>query len=61
MVELVSFLFNKLNDELLGLMVSFFCSTWQRRNKLVFEEQFSSPLMILKKPLKSLRTFGCTM
>jgi hypothetical protein len=27
MVELVSFLFNKLNDELLGLMVAVFRST----------------------------------
>jgi hypothetical protein len=43
MVELVSLFFNKLNDELLGLMVVLFRSTWQRRNKFVFEEQFSFP------------------
>jgi hypothetical protein len=46
MVELVSFLFNRLNDDLLSLMVAVFCSIWLRRNKLVFEEHFYSPLTV---------------
>jgi len=35
-VELVSFLFNRLDDDFLSLMVAIFCSIWLRRNKLVF-------------------------
>jgi hypothetical protein len=36
MVELVSFLFNRLDDDFLSLMVTVFRSIWMRRNKLVF-------------------------
>jgi hypothetical protein len=39
-------LFNRLNDELLSLIVAVFRSIWLRRNKIVFEEQFSSPLKV---------------
>jgi hypothetical protein len=35
MVELVSFMFNRLNDELLGLMVAVFRSIWLRRDKMI--------------------------
>jgi hypothetical protein len=47
-VELVSFLFNRLDDDFLSLMVAVFRSIWMRRNKLVFEGQFSSPLTVFK-------------
>lgn len=57
MEELVSFLFNKLNDELLGLMVAVFLSTWLRRNKLVFEEKFSPPLMVFREASNLIEDF----
>jgi hypothetical protein len=47
-IELVSFLFNRLDDDFLSLMVAVFRSIWMRRNKLVFEDQFSSPLTVFK-------------
>jgi hypothetical protein len=57
MVELVSFLFNRLNDDLLSLTVTVFHSIWLRRNKLIFEEQFSSPMMVFKEASKFFEDF----
>jgi hypothetical protein len=48
MVEIVSFFFNRLDDDFLSLMVAVFCSIWMRRNKLVFEGQFSFSLTVFK-------------
>jgi hypothetical protein len=56
-VELVSCLFNRLNDELLSLMVTVFRSTWLRMNKVVFEEQFSSSLMVFTEASKYIEDF----
>jgi len=56
-VELVSCLFNRLNDELLSLMVTVFHSTWLRMNKVVFEEQFSSSLMVFTEASKYIEDF----
>jgi hypothetical protein len=52
MVDLVSFLFSKLNDEFLSLTMAVFRSIWLRRNKMVFEEQFSSLLMVFTEASK---------
>lgn len=56
-VELVSFLFNRLDDDFLCLMVAVFRSIWMRRNKL-FEGRFSSPLTALKMLLGAMRSIG---
>jgi hypothetical protein len=48
MVELVSFLFNILNDDFLSFSVVVFCSIWLRRNNMIFEEQFSSTMTMFK-------------
>jgi hypothetical protein len=57
MVELVFFLFNRLNDDLLSLMVAVFCSIWLRRNKLVFEEHLSSPLTVFNDASRHYENF----
>jgi len=57
MVELVSFLFNRLNDDLLSLTIAVFRSIWLRRNKLIFEEQFSSPMTVFKEASKFFEDF----
>jgi hypothetical protein len=38
MVELVSFSFNRLNNDFLSLTVAVFHSIWLKRNKMIFEE-----------------------
>jgi ribonuclease HI len=57
MVELVSYLYNRLNDDLLSLTVAVFHRIWLRRNKLIFEEQFSSPMMVFKEASKLIEDF----
>jgi len=61
MVELVSFffsfLFNRLNDDLLSLTIAVFRSIWLRKNKMIFEEQFSSPMMVFKEASKFFEDF----
>jgi len=52
MCELLSFLFNRLDDVSLSLMVAVFRCIWMRRNKLIFEKQFSSPLSVFKEALR---------
>jgi hypothetical protein len=54
MIELVSLLFNRLNDD---LMVVVFRSIWLRRNKMVFEEQFSSPLTVFNDASRHYKDF----
>jgi hypothetical protein len=49
MFELVSYLFDKLNDVLLSLAVAVFHKIWLRRNRLIFEEQFSAPMVVFKE------------
>lgn len=46
MAELVSYLFTRLNDDLMSLTVVDFHRIWLRRNKLIFEDQFSSPMKV---------------
>ncbi len=36
MIELVSYLFTRLNDDLMSLTVTVFHRIWLRRNKLIF-------------------------
>jgi len=57
MVELVSYLYNRLNDDLLSLTVAVFHRIWLRRNKLIFEKQFSSPMMVFKEASKLIEDF----
>jgi hypothetical protein len=52
MVELISFLYSRLNDEFLSLMVVVFRSIWLRGNKMVFDEQFSSPWLVFTEAAK---------
>jgi hypothetical protein len=49
MFELVSYLFDKLNDVLLSLAVAVFHKIWLRRNRLIFEEQFSASMVVFKE------------
>jgi hypothetical protein len=62
MVELVSFffsfLFNRLNDDLLSLTIAVFRSIWLRKNKMIFEEQFSSPMMVFKEACMFFEVFN---
>jgi ribonuclease HI len=46
MAELVSYLFTRLNDDLMSLTVVVFHRIWLRRNKMIFEEQFYSPMKV---------------
>jgi hypothetical protein len=41
-----------LNDEFLSLMVVVFRSIWLRGNKMVFDEQFSSPWLVFTEAAK---------
>jgi ribonuclease HI len=47
--ELISYLFSKLNDDLMSLSVLIFHRIWLRRNKLIFEGHFSSPLKVFSE------------
>jgi hypothetical protein len=57
MIELVSYLFTRLNDDLMSLTVTVFHRIWLRRNKLIFEEQFSSPMKIFSDASKFFEDF----
>jgi hypothetical protein len=46
MVDLVSYLLSKLNADMMSLAVVVLHRIWLRRNKLVFEGQFSSPVKV---------------
>jgi len=44
--ELISYLLSKLNADLMSLFVLIFHRIWLRRNRLIFEGQFSPPLKV---------------
>jgi len=44
--ELISYLLSKLNADLMSLIVVIFHRIWLRRNRLIFEGQFSPPLKV---------------
>jgi len=46
MAELVSYLFTRLNDDLMSLTMVVFHRIWLRRNKMIFDEQFYSPMKV---------------
>jgi hypothetical protein len=57
MIELVSYLFTILNDDLMSLTMTVFHRIWLRRNKLIFEEQFSSPMKVFSDASKFFEDF----
>jgi ribonuclease HI len=47
--ELISYLLSKMNADLMSLSVLIFHRIWLRRNRLIFEGQFSSPLKVFSE------------